>query len=266
MAYGVLGVGAIGAAIVTGLCEDVDEAPEVLLSPRNAEVAAGLAPALCHRRCGGEQPGGRRRCAGRGRVPAATGCASRARRSLSEVLGYRGMKEYEIAFDGFAVRRRPARGRERQGFSQLMATFESARIQTAARAVGVALAAFDLACYAKDRRQFGAPIIEFPVSPTSSRTPPPRWWWPAQLTHSAAGEGQGKRCDIDAGMAKLLGARVAWKAMPTTACRSTAATATRWSSRSVADAVRRAHPEHLRRGRRDPGPGDRHAACWPARD
>jgi pyrroline-5-carboxylate reductase len=43
MAYGVLGVGAIGAAIVTGLCENVDEAPKVLLSPRNAEIAAGLA-------------------------------------------------------------------------------------------------------------------------------------------------------------------------------------------------------------------------------
>jgi pyrroline-5-carboxylate reductase len=43
MGYGVLGVGAIGAAIVTGLCEDVDEAPEVLLSPRNAGIAAGLA-------------------------------------------------------------------------------------------------------------------------------------------------------------------------------------------------------------------------------
>jgi pyrroline-5-carboxylate reductase len=43
MACGVLGVGAIGAAIVTGLCEDVEEAPKVLLSPRNAGIAAGLA-------------------------------------------------------------------------------------------------------------------------------------------------------------------------------------------------------------------------------
>ena len=43
MTDGVLGVGALGAAIVTGLCEDVDDAPEVLLSPRNAEIAAGLA-------------------------------------------------------------------------------------------------------------------------------------------------------------------------------------------------------------------------------
>jgi pyrroline-5-carboxylate reductase len=43
MAYGVLGVGAIGAAIVNGLCENVDDPADVLLSPRNAEIAAGLA-------------------------------------------------------------------------------------------------------------------------------------------------------------------------------------------------------------------------------
>ena len=62
-----------------------------------------------------------------------------------EVLGYRGMKEYELAFDGFEV---PAAnllgGEEGQGFKHLMQTFESARIQTAARAVGVAQSAFDI--------------------------------------------------------------------------------------------------------------------------
>jgi len=61
------------------------------------------------------------------------------------VIGYRGMKEYEIGFDGFIV---PAAnllgGVEGQGFKQLMATFESARIQTAARAVGVAQRALEL--------------------------------------------------------------------------------------------------------------------------
>ena len=88
-----------------------------------------------------------------------------------EVLGYRGMKEYEIAFDGFEV---PASqllgGVEGQGFKQLMETFESARIQTAARAVGVAQSAFELGLrYAKERIQFGKPMIRFPASPTSSR-------------------------------------------------------------------------------------------------
>ena len=69
-----------------------------------------------------------------------------------EVLGYRGMKEYEIAFDGFAV---PAAnllgGVEGQGFKQLMQTFEAARIQTAARAIGVAQAALDLGASLRHR-------------------------------------------------------------------------------------------------------------------
>ncbi|MGO9701905.1 MAG: acyl-CoA dehydrogenase family protein, partial [Xanthobacteraceae bacterium] len=61
-----------------------------------------------------------------------------------EVLGYRGMKEYEIAFDGFKVKAENLLGGiEGLGFKQLMATFESARIQTAARAVGVAQAALE---------------------------------------------------------------------------------------------------------------------------
>ena len=87
-----------------------------------------------------------------------------------EVLGYRGMKEYEIAFDGFEVEAEGLLGGvEGQGFKQLMATFESARIQTAARAVGVAQAAMEQAlAYANERVQFGEPIVNFPASPTRS--------------------------------------------------------------------------------------------------
>src|SRR3569832_352610 len=63
-----------------------------------------------------------------------------------EVLGYRGMKEYEIAFDGFEVKAENLLGGvEGMGFKQLMQTFESARIQTAARAIGVAQAAMEQA-------------------------------------------------------------------------------------------------------------------------
>ena len=80
------------------------------------------------------------------------------------MLGYRGMKEYEIGFDGFEV---PAAnllgGVEGQGFKQLMATFESARIQTAARAIGVAQCALELGLkYALERKQFGRQIFDFP--------------------------------------------------------------------------------------------------------
>ena len=130
-----------------------------------------------------------------------------------EVLGYRGMREYALQFDAMAA---PADallgGEEGQGFKQLMRTFEGARIQTAARAVGVARRAFELGYdYAAGRKQFGKALIEFPrvadklammlVDTVTGR----------ELTYFAAREkDKGKRCDIEAGMAKLIAARTAW--------------------------------------------------------
>jgi len=130
-----------------------------------------------------------------------------------EVLGYRGMKEYELAFDGFEV---PASallgGVEGQGFKQLMATFESARIQTAARAVGVAQNALDLGlAYALERIQFGKPIVKFPRVAGKLAWMAVETMMARQLTYFAAREKDSeRRCDIEAGMAKLLAARVAW--------------------------------------------------------
>jgi (2S)-methylsuccinyl-CoA dehydrogenase len=132
-----------------------------------------------------------------------------------EVLGYRGMKEYEIAFDNFEV---PAAnllgGVEGQGFRQLMATFESARIQTAARAVGVAQSAFELGLrYALDRKQFGKPIFAFPRVANKLVMMAAEIMAARQITYFAAREKDGgRRCDLEAGMAKLLAARVAWAA------------------------------------------------------
>jgi len=129
------------------------------------------------------------------------------------VLGYRGMKEYEIAFDGFAV---PAEallgGVEGQGFKQLMATFESARVQTAARAVGVAQNALELGlAYALQRVQFGRKLIDFPRVAGKLALMAAETMAARQLTYFAAREKDGgRRCDIEAGMAKLLAARVAW--------------------------------------------------------
>ncbi|MGH6719961.1 MAG: acyl-CoA dehydrogenase family protein, partial [Alphaproteobacteria bacterium] len=131
------------------------------------------------------------------------------------VLGYRGMKEYEIGFDGFAV---PAAnllgGVEGQGFKQLMATFESARIQTAARAVGVARNACELAfAYARGRSQFGRPIYDFPRVANKITWMAVETMVARQLTWFAAeAKDHGRRCDLEAGMAKLLAARVAWAA------------------------------------------------------
>ena len=130
-----------------------------------------------------------------------------------KVLGYRGMKEYEIAFNDFAV---PAEGLlggvPGQGFKQLMQTFEGARVQTAARAIGVAWKAYDLGFkYASDRRQFGQPIIEFPRVSDKLALMLAETVMARELTYFAATEkDKGHRCDIEAGMAKLLAARVAW--------------------------------------------------------
>jgi (2S)-methylsuccinyl-CoA dehydrogenase len=129
------------------------------------------------------------------------------------VLGYRGMREYEIAFDGFVCGADSVLGGNRgQGFRQLMQTFEAARIQTAARAVGVAWRAFDLGWrYANDRKQFGRPIVEFPRVSDKLAMMVAEAVIAREFTQFAADEKEkGHRCDIEAGMAKLLGARVAW--------------------------------------------------------
>ncbi|ATQ44331.1 acyl-CoA dehydrogenase family protein [Caulobacter mirabilis] len=131
------------------------------------------------------------------------------------VIGYRGMKEYEIGFDGFTV---PAEnllgGVEGQGFKQLMATFESARIQTAARAIGVAQRGLELGLnYALDRKQFGGPIFGFPRVANKLAMMAAEIMGVRQLTYYAARQkDEGKRCDLEAGMAKLVAARVAWAA------------------------------------------------------
>ncbi|HEX2553210.1 MAG TPA: acyl-CoA dehydrogenase family protein [Microvirga sp.] len=132
-----------------------------------------------------------------------------------EVLGYRGMKEFELAFDGFRV---PGEnllgGVEGQGFKQLMQTFESARIQTAARALGVAQSAFDLGLrYAEERIQFAKPLVAFPRVADKLALMAAEIHLARQLTYFAGrAKDEGRRCDLEAGMAKLLAARVAWAA------------------------------------------------------
>jgi len=130
-----------------------------------------------------------------------------------QVLGYRGMKEYEIGFENFKV---PVAnllgGVEGNGFKQLMETFESARIQTGARALGVAQNALELGTsYARDRQQFGKAIIGFPRVANKIAWMVTETMLARQLTYFAARQkDSGQRCDIEAGMAKLLAARVAF--------------------------------------------------------
>jgi (2S)-methylsuccinyl-CoA dehydrogenase len=130
-----------------------------------------------------------------------------------EVLGYRGMKEYELGFDGFKVKGENLLGGvEGQGFKQLMKTFESARIQTAARAVGVAQSAMEYAMqYAIDRKQFGKSLIHFPRVYGKIAMMAVEIMIARQLTYFSAREKDAeRRCDLEAGMAKLLAARIAW--------------------------------------------------------
>jgi len=132
-----------------------------------------------------------------------------------EVLGYRGMKEYELGFDGFRVKGENLLGGvPGQGFKQLMQTFESARIQTAARAIGVAQSALEVGMrYAEDRKQFGKALISFPRVAGKLAMMAVEIMVARQLTYFSAWEkDHGQRCDLEAGMAKLLGARVAWAA------------------------------------------------------
>jgi len=130
-----------------------------------------------------------------------------------EVLGYRGMKEYTVAFDDYEI---PGDallgGEEGQGFRQLMKTFESARIQTAARAVGVAQNALELGLtYAQDRVQFGKPLSAFPRVAGKLAIMAVEIMIARQLTYFSAREKDAdRRCDLEAGMAKLLAARIAW--------------------------------------------------------
>jgi (2S)-methylsuccinyl-CoA dehydrogenase len=133
--------------------------------------------------------------------------------SAIPVLGYRGMREYELAFDGFRVAEDGLLGgAEGQGFRQLMQSFESARIQTAARAIGVAWNALDLGLrYALERRQFGSPLIDFPRIADKLAMMAVETVMARSLAYAAArAKDSGRRCDVEAGMAKLLAARVAW--------------------------------------------------------
>ena len=130
-----------------------------------------------------------------------------------EVLGYRGMREYALQFDGMtAPDDALLGGEEGQGFKQLMRTFEGARIQTAARAVGVARRALELGLrYAVDRKQFGQSLAHFPRVADKLAMSVVDMVLARELTYFAARDkDSGKRCDIEAGMAKLLAARTAW--------------------------------------------------------
>jgi (2S)-methylsuccinyl-CoA dehydrogenase len=127
-------------------------------------------------------------------------------------VGYKGMKSYSLGFDGYACPTENLLGGvEGKGFYQLMATYEYARIQTAARAVGTAQGAYEAALkYSQERIQFGKPISEFQVIRHKLAHAATEIEAARQLTYFACGEkDSGKRCDLEAGMAKVFAAEMA---------------------------------------------------------
>ena len=127
-------------------------------------------------------------------------------------IGYHGMRSYALQFDdAYAPAANLIGGKEGQGFYQLMASYEAARIQTAARGVGVAQAAFECAVkYAKDRKQFGQPIGDFQVIRHKLAHMAVEIEAARQLCYFAAAEKDtGKRCDYEAGLAKAFAAEMA---------------------------------------------------------
>ena len=127
-------------------------------------------------------------------------------------LGYKGVESCELSFADY---RAPAEallgGVEGQGFAQMMKGLEIGRIQVAARALGVARAAFDDALrYAQERETFGKPIwrhqsignylADMATSYTAARQ---------LVLHAAQRYDTGQRCDLEAGMAKLFASETA---------------------------------------------------------
>ncbi|HUI27347.1 MAG TPA: acyl-CoA dehydrogenase family protein [Candidatus Kryptonia bacterium] len=122
-------------------------------------------------------------------------------------LGYKGIETCEVNFEDYAV---PATnligGVEGQGFLHVMSGLEVGRINIAARAVGVAQAAFEQAIrYAQQRETFGKPICEHQAIQLKLADMATKIQAARLLTYSAAEKkDRGERCDVEAGMAKLF--------------------------------------------------------------
>jgi hypothetical protein len=127
-------------------------------------------------------------------------------------LGYKGVESCELLFDEY---RTPATsvlgGVEGKGFAQMMKGLETGRIQVAARALGVARAAFDDALrYAQERESFGQPIWKHQSIGNYLANMATKITAALQLIlHAAEKHDAGQRADMEAGMAKLFASEMA---------------------------------------------------------
>jgi alkylation response protein AidB-like acyl-CoA dehydrogenase len=125
-------------------------------------------------------------------------------------LGYKGVESTELIYDGFICTPDHILGGEEaglgKGFSQMMDALEVGRVNVAARGVGIAQRALELALrYSQERKTFGEPIahhqaIQFKLADMATKTEAARL-----LTLKAARlKDAGERSDLEAGMAKLF--------------------------------------------------------------
>jgi alkylation response protein AidB-like acyl-CoA dehydrogenase len=124
-----------------------------------------------------------------------------------EKLGYRGIETCEVTFEDYRL---PADalvgGHEGRGLKIALSGLEVGRINIAARAVGVARAAFEDAIrYSQERQTFGKPIcehqaIQLKLADMATKIEAAR----LLVRQAAAMKDRGERCDIEAGMAKLF--------------------------------------------------------------
>ncbi len=126
-------------------------------------------------------------------------------------LGYRGLDTCELIFDDYRVPAENLVGKEEnRGFGQVMSGLETGRINVAARAVGVAQAAFEAAIrYSQQRQTFGTPIsqhqaIQLKLADMATKIQAARL-----LTYDAAAKKDlGERVDLETGMAKLFASEI----------------------------------------------------------
>jgi (2S)-methylsuccinyl-CoA dehydrogenase len=163
------------------------------------------------------------------------------------------MKEYEIARRLPPLRRRPLGGVE----GQLQVDIFESGAHPDGGAVGVAHSAFELGLrYAKERIQFGKAIIHFPRVADKLVMMAVEIHIARQIAYFAArAKDDGRRCDLEAGMAKLLAARVAWAAADN-ALQIHGGNGSR--SVSISRVVRTRDSQHFQA--RNPGAGDAAAA------
>jgi alkylation response protein AidB-like acyl-CoA dehydrogenase len=127
-------------------------------------------------------------------------------------LGYKGVESCELTFDDYRVPLSAILGGEPgKGFSQMMKGLETGRIQVASRALGVATAALeDSLAYAQQRESFGQPIWKHQSVGNYLADMATKLTAARQLTRYAAEcYESGRRCDMEAGMAKLFASEVA---------------------------------------------------------